>query len=137
MDVTGMASLRPEDSAGVSLLGLLMVVVLMIVLAVIALAATGSFETTNPAARVSEHHGTGSGIPAVSAAARAACAQSARNIESAALAYFVENEGQWPPDLATLTAGVAPLLKSGPDPHWGLVYDSATGTVDASGCSRL
>jgi hypothetical protein len=112
------------------------VVVLMVALAGIALAGVGSFGDSSPAARPTQN-GTGSGIPAISIAARAACAESAREIETAALAYYVANAGQWPPDIATLTAGAPPLLKSGPDPKWGLVYDGATGTVDASACAAL
>ena len=106
------------------------------VLAVIALAATGTFDPGSPRVRRSQRT-AGTGIPAASLAARAACALSASEIESAALAYYAGHEGQWPPDIATLTEGVPPLLKRGPDPTWGLVYDSATGTVDASNCGRL
>jgi hypothetical protein len=130
------ASSRREDSAGFSLLGVLTVVVLMGALAVMALAAAGSFDATSPTVRPIQPT-AGTGIPAVSSAARAACALSAREIESAALAYYAGHEGQWPPDIATLTEGTPPLLKSGPDPRWGLVYDGANGTVDASSCGRL
>src|SRR5258708_4740592 len=96
------ASSRREESDGFSLLGILTVVVLMGVLAVIALAAAGSFDSTSPSVRRIEPT-AGTGIPAVSSAARAACALSATEIESAALAYFAGHEGQWPPDITTLT----------------------------------
>lgn len=136
MEMTGASSRRRNGSAGSSLLGLLAVVVLLGLLAVIALAAAGSFDATSSSVRRTQPTG-GTGIPAVSLAARAACELSAREIESAALAYYSGHGGQWPPDIATLTEGAAPLLKNGPDPTWGLVYNSASGTVDASSCARL
>jgi hypothetical protein len=127
---------RREDSAGFSLLGILTVVVLLGVLAVIALSAAGSFDSTSPRVRGTPRP-SGTGIAATSLATRAACALSAQEIDNAALAYFAGHEGQWPPDIATLTEGATPFLKSAPDPKWGLAYDSSTGTVDASSCSRL
>jgi len=137
MDMIGASSRRRDDSAGFSLLGLLTVVVLMGVVAVIALAAAGSFDPTSPRVPGTRRTTGTTGIPAVSTATRVACALSAKAIESAALAYNVGHQGQWPPDIATLTEGATPLLKRVPDPRWGLVYDSATGTVDASSCDRL
>jgi hypothetical protein len=134
--MTSASRRRCADSAGISLLGILTVVVLLGVLAVIALAAAGSFDATSSPVRGTQGP-TGTGIPAASMAERTACALSAQEIESAALAYFAGHEGEWPPDIATLTEGAPPLLKSAPDPKWGLSYDSATGTVDASSCSRL
>lgn len=132
----GVSSRRREDSAGFSLLGILTVVVLLGVLAVIALAAAGSFDATSPRVPGTQRP-AGTGIPAASLAARAACAQSAKEIENAALAYYAGHGGQWPPDIATLTEGATPLLKDAPDPTWGLAYDSATGTVDSSSCGGL
>ena len=103
MDMIRASSRRRDDSAGFSLLGLLSVIVLMGVLAVISLAATGTFDPASPRVRRSQRTAV-TGIPAASLAARAACALSASEIESAALAYYAGHEGQWPPDIATLTA---------------------------------
>jgi hypothetical protein len=72
----------------------------------------------------------------VVAADRLVCQASAKAIETAALAYFAGHDATWPPDIATLTLGDPPFLENEPDPKWGLVYDPATGTVDASGCNR-
>jgi hypothetical protein len=134
--VTRAHSRRGTGSAGVSLLGLLIVVVMMGVLAVIALSAVGSGDSTQRSV-VAGQHPAGSGNPDVAAAQRVACTLSAKAIESAALAYYAGHAGVWPPDIASLTDGATPLLRSGPDPKWGLVYDNTNGTVDASGCAKL
>jgi len=134
--VTRSQSHRINGAAGVSLLGLLVVVVMMGILAVIALSAVGSGDSTTRSV-ASGHHPAGSGNPDVAAAQRIACTLSAKAIESAALAYYAGHAGTWPPDIAALTDGATPLLRNGPDPKWGLVYDNTNGTVDASGCAKL
>jgi len=130
---------RGSDAAGISLIGLLVVVLVMGVLAAIAVTSidSGGSGSGSGSVAVGHHRGSTAGGPEVSAAARAACEVSAQAIETAAQAYYAGHAGTWPPDLAALTAGPAPLLRTTPDPKWGLVYDPATGTVDAAGCARL
>ena len=72
-----------------------------------------------------------------SLAEQAACKASATAIESAALAYFAGHDATWPADIGALTDATPPYLKTAPNPKWGLVYDSTTGHVDATGCDKL
>src|SRR4051812_22373297 len=116
---------------GTSLIGLIAVVVVLGVLAVIAITSLD----TSSGNRSNAHRSTSPTTPII-VADRLVCESSAKAIEAAALAYFAGHDATYPSDIATLTQGDPPFLERAPDPKWGLVYDKATGTVDASGCTR-
>ncbi len=129
--------LFPEGEAGVSLVALLVVVLILGVLAVLAATSidSGSGSGTGGGSGSGASRAANPTTP-VAVASAAVCEASAKAIEAAAVGYYAGHDETWPPDIATLTGGDPPLLRSAPDPKWGLVYDPATGTVDASGCNR-
>ena len=123
-----------DGETGFSLLSLLVVVLILGALAAAASVVVNS-GSTNDARQHGALAGTaGTSVSERSLADQVACETSAKVIESAALAYFAGHQA-WPPDIATLTDATPPYLKSAPDPKWGLVYDSATGAVDATPCN--
>jgi hypothetical protein len=119
---------------GLSMIGMLVTLVIMGAMSAIVLAGLNS--TTNDSG-VPTLDAAGANNALIAAADRQACEASATAIESDARAYFVSHGGTFPADIATLTQGTSPYLKSAPDPKWGLVYDNATGSVDATGCAKL
>ena len=120
--------------AGLSMIGMLATLVILGAMSAIVLASLNS--TTNNSG-VPTLDAAGANNDLIVAADLQACEASATAIERAAQAYFTSHGGAWPADIATLTQGTPPYLKSAPDPKWGLVYDSATGSVDATECSKL
>jgi type II secretory pathway pseudopilin PulG len=128
-----MASAETRE-AGLSMIGMLATLVIMGAMSAIVLAGLNS--TTNNSS-VPTLDAVGANNALIVAADLQACEASATAIERAAQAYFTSHGGTWPADIATLTQGTPPHLKSAPDPKWGLVYDSATGSVDATGCAKL
>jgi type II secretory pathway pseudopilin PulG len=120
--------------AGLSMIGMLVTLVIMGAMSAIVLAGLNS--TTNDGG-VPTLDAAGANNALIAAADLQACEASATALERAAQAYFASHGGTWPADIAALTQGTPPYLKSAPDPRWGLVYDSATGSVDATGCTKL
>jgi hypothetical protein len=126
-----------RDESGFSFIALLAVLVSLGLMAAVAVAVVNSEGSTTPSKPGVAAAGLGSPAPHTSLANQAACRASATAIESAALAYFASHDATWPADIAALTDATPPYVKNAPDPKWGLVYDSTTGHVDATGCDKL
>ena len=127
-----------RDESGFSFIALLAVLVSLGLMAAIAVAVVNSEESTAPSKRGGVAAADlGSPAQHTSLANQAACKASATAIESAALAYFASHDATWPADIAALTDATSPYVKNAPDPKWGLVYDSTTGHVDATGCDKF
>ncbi len=128
---------RHDGEMGFSLIALLVVLLTLGAMSAIAVAVVNTEKTTLP-----QGHEPVAGPPDTpgsntSLANRAVCEASAQAIETAALAYFVGNDGTWPADIATLTDATPPYLEGAPDPTWGLVLDHTNGQVDETVCAQL